>query len=122
MYAQRGAERRRQDRWPWARLARALGAVYEYRCPASGFGGTTGSTVLDAADATAAGFGTAVALNADGSKLAAGALYDSAGAANSGAVYLFDNSNLAAISRGAALTGERGRWPVRHGAGIRRQR
>ncbi|MQA22114.1 YDG domain-containing protein, partial [Rugamonas rivuli] len=85
------------------------GQVYEYRYSAAAFGGTiTTATLANPHGSFADAFGTAVALNGNGSKLAVGALYDTTSGNNAGAAHLYNNSNLAAISRTATLTGSGG--------------
>ncbi|RFP24403.1 filamentous hemagglutinin N-terminal domain-containing protein [Duganella sp. BJB488] len=85
------------------------GQVYEYRYSGANFSGaTTTATVANPRGAFADAFGTAVALNSDGSKLAVGALYDGTAGTNAGAAHLYANGDLAAVTRTATVNGSGG--------------
>nr|WP_229219264.1 YDG domain-containing protein [Duganella sp. BJB1802] len=85
------------------------GQVYEYRYSGANFSGaTTTATVANPRGAFADAFGTAVALNSDGGKLAVGALYDGTAGTNAGAAHLYANGDLAAVTRTATLNGSGG--------------
>ncbi|WP_307732620.1 YDG domain-containing protein [Massilia sp. MB5] len=79
------------------------GAVHQFRYANADFSGAVSKASLGS-HYNAAGlssgpiaFGTAVALNNDGGKLAVGAVYDDRRAANAGTVYLFNNSDLSNV-------------------------